>query len=72
MPEKVNITAGRAIYSQISQEQSEHGNVNEEPKREGEEVLLSTDFLPKLNFSPFDRNSNYTPNNNYSPIRGNN
>ena len=70
IPEKVTHTAGRVLQSQVSQDQSEHGNDNEEAIHEGGGIILTTDNLSKLNnFSPFDKKSNYTHNLNSSPIR---
>lgn len=60
------LTAGRVLQSQVSQDQSEHGNVNEEANHEGG-AILTTDYLSKhINMSPFDKKSNYSLNN--SPL----
>ncbi len=63
------LTAGRVLQSQVSQDQSEHGNVNEELKHEegGGVALFTSDYISKLiNMSPLDKKSNN--NLNSSPI----
>jgi hypothetical protein len=70
IPEKAFLTADKVLKSYISQDQSEHGNDNEEAFHEGGGDILTTDNLSKLNnFSPFDKKSNYSHNNDISPVR---